>query len=150
MPECGISGLGYQLCRVIHHTDIKRSKTTDMTTSFLTKKRHRVHTIQKLVWVLCLSTYRKKGNCIQVKFLVDWWYKKGESNQQELILGSTHLRIQSSHLIFTLCAGLHSSVFTCRNFREIFNLHFFTLSKIVCSFSSHLRDHNLQSSQKPG
>ena len=74
----------------------------------------------------------------------------GGSNHQELIVGSSHLRIQSSHLIFTFCAGLHSSVFTCGNFTKIFCLHFFTLPEIMSSLSSHLSNHNLQSSQKPG
>ena len=40
-------------------------------------------------------------------------YTVRESNMPELILRSLHLRIQSSHLIFTFFAGVYSSVLTC-------------------------------------
>ena len=68
-----------------------------------------------------------------------FWIWIWGSNQQELNSGSSHLRIQYSHLIFTFIAGLRSSVFTYRKFRQIFSVHFSTLTKIVSSFSSHLR-----------
>mgnify|MGYP001794180487 CR=1 FL=1 len=46
-------------------------------------------------------------------------------NQPESILGSSHLRIKSSHLVCKFSAGLHSSIFTCGNLGEIFSLHIF-------------------------
>ena len=42
------------------------------------------------------------------------------SIQPELILGSSPLKIQSSHLIFTLSADLHSSALKCRNSEKCF------------------------------
>ena len=66
------------------------------------------------------------------------------ANQPELILGSVHLRIQSSDLIVTFSAAFKSSVFTSGRFVEIFNM-----PKIMSANSSHWREYNLQSSHKP-
>ena len=77
-------------------------------------------------------------------------YLRWGSDQLKLGLRSSHLRIQSSHLIFTFFAGLHSSAFTCEKVLSNLSLHFFTQPKIMSSLSSHLRNHNLQSLQKLG
>ena len=76
--------------------------------------------------------------------------KGRRSHQLELIFRTSHLTIQSSHLMFTFSAAVHSSVFTHGKFGKIFSLHFFTWPKDVSSLSSQLRNHNPHSSQKPG
>ena len=58
----------------------------------------------------------------------------GGSNQLQLIFGSSHLRIQSSHLIFTFFADFHSSVFTRGRLGEIFSLHIHFAKKCVFTF----------------
>ena len=90
----------------------------------------------------CFSTRATTANW-QPYGHVDYLTTVG-ANQPELILGSVHLRIQSSDLIVTFSAACNSSVFTCGRFVKIF-----TLPKVLSSTSSHWRKYNLQSSHKP-
>ena len=126
--------------------NFSRCSFTKQVFNLMTIKQQKAHVLAKQASNHLLNRSKGHGSgCMTALSIMGHW----GSNQQELFFGSSHLRILSSQLIFTLCAGLHSSVFTCGDVRKIFSLHFFTLPKIVSSLSSHLRNHDLQSSQGP-
>ena len=65
----------------------------------------------------------------------------GLDDWPEMIFISSNFRIQSSNLVIFFIPHIWK-------FQGIFRLYFFTLPKIEWSLSSHLRNHNLLSSQQ--
>ena len=108
---------------------------------------HLPFSILELVAKISMSFHRKHSPTYTLALILSFCVpivRYWGSNQPKLNSGSLHLQIQSSYLIFTLSAGLHSSFFTWGKFEEIFRLHSLALPKILSSLSSHLGSYNFQ------